>query len=351
MTSRPRALTGAATARRFAAGLALAVLLLAAAAGLWRSARTESHTDPARRLAAELRCPACQGESVADSRSPIAAAMRDAIGGQFAQGRSPEQVRAYLVERYGPEVLAAPPARGPGLLLWAAPALALLAGAVPPAVRAARRARPVAGGTTADGATAAGTTAACATADGTTSAGARPAPERPGTGAGSSVRAGRSGASGRVWYAAAACLLVLVGGVAVARPYLPGRAGTGAATEPVAGRTGDPVADRLVLARSMEEQGRYDAAAEIYRDVLEQRPADEVRLRLAFTLIRSGEVDRAERLAAEVLAGRPDAPDALLMLGLARRAGGRRDAEEPLRRFLVLAPEHPAAPEVRRLLG
>jgi hypothetical protein len=52
-----------------------------------------------------------------------------------------------------------------------------------------------------------------------------------------------------------------------------------------------------------------------------------------------------------VLATVPDSPDALLVLGLAQRQSDRAQAEVTLRRFLTAAPEHPAAPEIRRLLA
>jgi cytochrome c-type biogenesis protein CcmH/NrfF len=290
--------------RRAGAAIILVVLLCGALAGIWRSAQPDRPADPAHRLAAQLRCPACQGESVADSRSPIAAAMREVISTQLAQGRHPDEVRGYLVERYGPEVRAAPPARGPGLLLWLTPALLLLA-SVAAAIGGRRRAKP---------------------------AGRAVPARRPRTAA----------RAARTWNISAACLLVLVAGIALAAPrFTPARE---------AATPADPVPGQLTLARSLEEQGRYDAAAEVYRTALSQHPTDDVRLRLAFTLIRSGQAGEAERLANQVLAGRPDAPDALLILGLAQREAGSTAATTTLRRFLTLAPEHPAALEVRRLL-
>jgi len=88
----------------------------------------------------------------------------------------------------------------------------------------------------------------------------------------------------------------------------------------------------------------------MYRTALAQRPDDEIRLRLAFTLIRTGRSAEAARLAETVLAGRPDAPDALLMLGLAQRDTDPATSTRTLRRFLDRAPGHPAAAEIRRLV-
>lgn len=311
--------------RQAAKAVVLLVLLLGAALGVYRSARVAGDDDPARRLAAGLRCPACQGESVADSRSPIAAAMREVIADQLQAGHSPAEVRTYLVSRYGAEILAAPPARGWGLLLWLVPALALGIG-TGSALRGHRRTRRYRH------------TPVPAT---------RPAPVRSGT-ARPEDRTRRAIAAGGIWNAGAVAVLALVGGVAVAAPHLTAVPRPAAAPDPVA--SADPVLDLLALARTAEGQGRYEAAAQMYRTALAQRPDDEIRLRLAFTLIRTGRSAEAARLAETVLAGRPDAPDALLMLGLAQRDTDPATSTRTLRRFLDRAPGHPAAAEIRRMV-
>lgn len=82
----------------------------------------------ATRLAAELRCPVCQGLSIEDSPSPLALQMKDLIRTQVGRGLSDEQVRGYFVSRYGEWVLLEPRARGFNLLVYLLPAAALLAG-------------------------------------------------------------------------------------------------------------------------------------------------------------------------------------------------------------------------------
>ncbi len=300
----------------------LIILLGGALAGAWHSTQPARSADPAYRLAAELRCPACQGESVADSRSPIAAAMREVIRAQLAERHSIDEIRAYLVRRYGPDVLAVPPARGPGVLLWLTPALALLA-SLAAAARAARRSRRAYPAPETDG---------------------RPAlPECSVHRAGPASRRPRSAGRGaRIWNISAACLLGIVGAVALAAQHLP------AQPDPAEGA--DPVPGQLALARSMEEQGRYDAAAEVYQSVLRLRPADGIRLRMAFTLVRAGRAAEAESLAEQVLISQPDAPEALLILGLAQWEVDPVAGVVTLRRFLGRAPDHDAAAEVRRLV-
>jgi hypothetical protein len=80
-------------------------------------------------VAGEYKCPVCQGESVAASSAPEAVEIRDLIGKWLEQGRTEQQVRAYLVADYGQSILEKPPASGIGVLLWGLPA-ALVALAV-----------------------------------------------------------------------------------------------------------------------------------------------------------------------------------------------------------------------------
>ena len=81
-------------------------------------------------IASGLRCPVCQGLSVADSPSHTAVAMKDRVRFLVEQGYSPEQIDAYFVSRYGEWVLLAPPARGLTWLLWLGPFALLGAGAL-----------------------------------------------------------------------------------------------------------------------------------------------------------------------------------------------------------------------------
>ncbi len=89
-------------------------------------------------LASELRCPVCQGLSLQDSPSELAQQMRAVIRDQLRAGRTPEQVRAYFVSKYGEWILLQPEAHGFNLAVYILPVLGLLIGGFV-IVRAARR--------------------------------------------------------------------------------------------------------------------------------------------------------------------------------------------------------------------
>jgi cytochrome c-type biogenesis protein CcmH len=90
-------------------------------------------TNPAQEKAATqvmhaLRCIQCQGQSIADSDAPMAATMRAEVRQQIADGKKPDAIRQWMIERYGEWVSFEPDMKGSGLLLWAAPLLLLLLG-------------------------------------------------------------------------------------------------------------------------------------------------------------------------------------------------------------------------------
>jgi cytochrome c-type biogenesis protein CcmH/NrfF len=81
-----------------------------------------------RRVSAQLRCPVCQGLSLADSPSELALEMKDVVRSQLAAGRTPDEVKGYFVAKYGEWILLEPPRRGVNLLVYLLPAAALALG-------------------------------------------------------------------------------------------------------------------------------------------------------------------------------------------------------------------------------
>ncbi len=305
--------------RRAARGDILLFLALAAiglsitlAAIVPRSAGLEER---ARAIEAQLRCPTCQGLSIADSPATSATQMRALLREQLASGATEDDVRAFFVARYGRWILLDPPAAGVDLALWLAPALVVSIGALLVVRRA--RARTPAG-----------------VEDG-----------RQGT---------RSSAAGRL------PSLLIGGGMALALavpiaaevgPRLAGQEVTGGLSPAgptieeleaiVRARPGDiralvALGDELLVAE------RPGDASERYRAALELDPNDvPALLGIGTILLAADRPDAAGPVFDRVLAVSPDQPDALLYRAVARlRLTGtatdqvRADVE----RFLEVAP-------------
>jgi cytochrome c-type biogenesis protein CcmH len=82
------------------------------------------------RLQKEFRCVVCQGESLDESNSKIAAVMRRLIRARIEAGDSNAQIQAYLVARYGNFILMQPPLEPDTYLLWFGPVALLGIGGV-----------------------------------------------------------------------------------------------------------------------------------------------------------------------------------------------------------------------------
>lgn len=80
-------------------------------------------------LMEELRCLVCQGQSIADSDAELAGDMRDLVRRRIAAGDRPEQVRLWLVQRYGTWISYRPTAEPAAWPLWLAPLALFLVGA------------------------------------------------------------------------------------------------------------------------------------------------------------------------------------------------------------------------------
>jgi cytochrome c-type biogenesis protein CcmH len=90
-------------------------------------------------LASELRCLVCQNQTLADSNAPLAVDLRNQIREKMQRGASERDIVDYMVSRYGDFVLYRPPFKATTVLLWAGPALLVIAGLVTLFFRLARR--------------------------------------------------------------------------------------------------------------------------------------------------------------------------------------------------------------------
>jgi cytochrome c-type biogenesis protein CcmH len=114
-----------------ASGLIAASALLASAAPSLAVRPDEKLSDPALEARAEeiskgIRCVVCQTESIDESDADIAHDLRVLVREQLKAGATDDQVRAYLVARYGDFVLLKPPFEARTFLIWTGPFLLLI---------------------------------------------------------------------------------------------------------------------------------------------------------------------------------------------------------------------------------
>ena len=118
--------------RRLAFALLLTLLLPFSAGAVQPD---EMLADPAlearaREIGKELRCLVCQNESIDESNAELARDLRLLVRERIKQGESNDDVRAFVVQRYGDFVLLNPPVKPSTWILWYGPAGILLLGGV-----------------------------------------------------------------------------------------------------------------------------------------------------------------------------------------------------------------------------
>ncbi len=117
------------------ATLAVLVGLIVCPAAAFAVQPNEMLADPAlearaRALSSELPCLVCQNQSIDDSDADLARDIRLLIRDRIAKGERNDQVRDYLVQRYGDFILLKPPLKKETLLLWLSAPLFLALGAL-----------------------------------------------------------------------------------------------------------------------------------------------------------------------------------------------------------------------------
>jgi cytochrome c-type biogenesis protein CcmH len=124
-----------------ALALLLAAPLLAQEPLVFDSAEQEARYND---LTLELRCLVCQNQNLADSDAPLAQDLRQEIYEMMMAGQTDEQIKEFMVDRYGDFVLYRPPVQGNTLALWALPIALLAVGAVVVAFTVRNRNRKIA---------------------------------------------------------------------------------------------------------------------------------------------------------------------------------------------------------------
>jgi cytochrome c-type biogenesis protein CcmH len=92
-------------------------------------------------ITGELRCLVCQNQTIADSHADLAVDLRAEVREMLRAGRTPDEIRRYMTDRYGDFVLYRPPLKPTTLLLWLGPALLLVVGGAALVVALRRRGR------------------------------------------------------------------------------------------------------------------------------------------------------------------------------------------------------------------
>ena len=108
------------------------LLVLLCAVALTSYAYAQSPSDElekeAQAIDKMIMCPVCPAETIDQAQVEISFQMRAVIREMLAEGRSREEILDYFVDRYGPDILAAPPKTGANLLAWILPIVGVAAG-------------------------------------------------------------------------------------------------------------------------------------------------------------------------------------------------------------------------------
>ena len=95
-------------------------------------------------LTHEFRCMQCQNNTIADSPVGLASDLRRDVAEMLVAGKTDDEIRAYMVQRYGNVILFTPPCKGSAIWVWLTPLVALVGGIAVALVIVRRRGRLVA---------------------------------------------------------------------------------------------------------------------------------------------------------------------------------------------------------------
>jgi cytochrome c-type biogenesis protein CcmH len=115
--------------RRWGPWVALGVVVVIALAFVLWPHGSQSPAARAHDLETQLKCPECQGLSVADSQAPTSRAIRADIKRRIRAGQSDDEIRQAYVDDYGESILLTPQDSGVSLIVWILPIVVLALGA------------------------------------------------------------------------------------------------------------------------------------------------------------------------------------------------------------------------------
>ena len=119
------------------------VLAVALAIGAQGHSGPRTEAQRVKHIASEIRCPTCRNQSAAESDAAAAKAVRDEITRRVRAGESDGEIVAFMVSRYGSDILLKPEGSGVASLVWALPVVAVVVALAGLAVAFRRwRARP-----------------------------------------------------------------------------------------------------------------------------------------------------------------------------------------------------------------
>lgn len=101
------------------------VLLAALVVGLQPDDQARTPEERVFEVAAGYKCPTCRSQSVADSEAPSAKAIKAEIARRLEAGESDQEIRDYLVDRFGEEIVLTPSSSGVTGLVWIIPVVAV----------------------------------------------------------------------------------------------------------------------------------------------------------------------------------------------------------------------------------
>ncbi len=121
------------TVRLWSSALVVAWLLAFAAGPAWSIDTQRAFDDPVlqqryEQINRELRCLVCQNQTIADSNAGLAGDLRREVRELIAAGKTDDEIRQFMIDRYGDFVLYRPRMSAGNFLLWTAPVLLLLIG-------------------------------------------------------------------------------------------------------------------------------------------------------------------------------------------------------------------------------